>query len=52
MALRGQINGAENAVGAWVTAPVVEKRETLHFILRLTDKGVRRCHATSGSLSL
>ena len=35
-----KINGAENAVGAWVTAPVVEKPETLHFILRLSDKGV------------
>jgi hypothetical protein len=29
----------ENAHGAWITAPDVEKDETLHFILKLTDKG-------------
>ncbi len=34
-----KIDGAENATGAWVIAPKVEKPETLHFILRLTDKG-------------
>ena len=34
-----KIDGAENAIGAWVIAPKVEKPETLHFILRLTDKG-------------
>jgi len=34
-----KINGAENAVRAWVTAPKVDKPETLHFILRVTDKG-------------
>lgn len=34
-----KVDGAENAVGAWVVAPKVEKAETLHFILRLTDKG-------------
>lgn len=34
-----KINGADNAVGAWVTAPKVEKPETVHFILRVTDKG-------------
>jgi hypothetical protein len=33
------INGAENAVGAWVSAPKVEKPQTVHFILRVTDKG-------------
>jgi hypothetical protein len=33
------INGAENATGAWITAPRVERPETLHFILRVTDKG-------------
>jgi hypothetical protein len=30
---------AENLRGVWVIAPVVEKRETVHFILRVTDKG-------------
>ncbi len=34
-----RLDGAENAVGAWVIAPKVEKPETLHFILRVTDKG-------------
>ena len=34
-----KINGAENAVGAWVAAPKVDKPETVHFILRATDKG-------------
>lgn len=33
------IEGAENAIGAWVIAPNVEQPETLHFILRVTDKG-------------
>lgn len=33
------INGAENGEGVWVTAPVVDRPETLHFILRVTDKG-------------
>jgi hypothetical protein len=33
------IAGAENAHSAWVVAPKVDKPETLHFILRLTDKG-------------
>ena len=33
------INGAENAHGAYLVAPEVEKPETAHFILRLTDKG-------------
>ena len=31
--------GAENVHGVYVTAPQVDKQETLHFILRLTDKG-------------
>ena len=31
--------GAENADRFHVTAPTVQKPETLHFILRLTDKG-------------
>lgn len=34
-----KVDGAENAIGAWVIAPKVEKPETLHFILRVTDKG-------------
>jgi hypothetical protein len=34
-----RIDGAENAAGAWVTAPKVEKPETVHFVLRVTDKG-------------
>ncbi len=34
-----KVGGAENAHGAWVVAPEVEKNETTHFILRVTDKG-------------
>jgi len=34
-----KIEGAENAHGAYVIAPEVEKKETAHFILRVTDKG-------------
>jgi len=34
-----KIDGAENAHGAWVSAPEVEKNETAHFILKITDKG-------------
>jgi hypothetical protein len=33
------INGAENTPGVWVSAPKVERPETIHFILRVTDKG-------------
>ena len=33
------ISGAENAHGAYVMAPDVEKKETAHFILKVTDKG-------------
>ena len=33
------VKGAENAHGAYVVAPEVEKPETAHFILQLTDKG-------------
>ena len=29
----------ENYPGIWVTAPEVEKKETLHIILKITDKG-------------
>lgn len=31
--------GAENVHGVYVTAPKVDKKETLHFILKLSDKG-------------
>ncbi len=31
--------GAENVHGVYVAAPKVEKKETLHFILKLSDKG-------------
>ncbi|MGE5810326.1 MAG: nucleoside hydrolase-like domain-containing protein [Ignavibacteria bacterium] len=34
-----KINSAENARGVWVITPVVEKKETAHFILKVTDKG-------------
>lgn len=34
-----KLDGAENATGAWIIAPKVTKPETLHFILRVTDKG-------------
>jgi hypothetical protein len=33
------ISGPENLYQKYVTAPIVTKPETLHFILRLTDKG-------------
>jgi hypothetical protein len=33
------INGADNLDRLWVIAPVVERRETVHFILKVTDKG-------------
>ena len=34
------LGGAENAHGIFVTAPEVEKKETLHIILKVTDKGI------------
>jgi hypothetical protein len=34
-----KINSAENTRGVWVIAPEVEKFETAHFILKVTDKG-------------
>jgi hypothetical protein len=37
-----KIEGAENGHGVYVIAPVVEKNETLHFILKVTDKGEPR----------
>lgn len=33
------INSAENLYKVFLTAPVVEKKETTHFILKVTDKG-------------
>jgi hypothetical protein len=33
------VDGTENAHGAYVVAPIVEKNETAHFILKVTDKG-------------
>jgi len=33
------IGGADNLDILWVTAPEVERRETVHFILKVTDKG-------------
>jgi len=34
-----KINSAENVHGVWVIAPEVDKEETAHFILKVTDKG-------------
>jgi hypothetical protein len=34
-----KIEGAENAHGAYIIAPKVDKEETAHFILKVTDKG-------------
>lgn len=34
-----RVDGAENAHGAYIKAPEVEKRETIHFILKVADKG-------------
>lgn len=34
-----KIDGAENSRGVWIVAPKVTQPETLHFILRVTDKG-------------
>lgn len=33
------IGGAENAASVWVSAPKVDEPRTIHFILRVTDKG-------------
>jgi hypothetical protein len=35
-----KIASAENARGIYVIAPEVEKKETVHFILKVTDKGI------------
>lgn len=34
-----KIDSAENIKQVWVKAPIVEKNETAHFILKVTDKG-------------
>jgi hypothetical protein len=34
-----RIEGTENSHGAFIIAPEVDKEETAHFILRVTDKG-------------
>jgi hypothetical protein len=34
-----KIDGPENSHGAYIIAPVVERKETAHFILKVTDKG-------------
>lgn len=34
-----KIEGAENSHGAYIVAPKVDKEETAHFILRVTDRG-------------
>lgn len=34
------ITDAQNSHGLWVVAPEVEKKETAHIILRVTDKGI------------
>ncbi|MFC4097192.1 DUF1593 domain-containing protein [Euzebyella saccharophila] len=36
------VNGAENAHQAYFTAPKVKKKETVHFIVKVTDKGSPR----------
>lgn len=36
---RVKVNGAENAHVAYFTAPEVEKEESIHFMLKVTDKG-------------
>jgi hypothetical protein len=37
-----RMNSAPNARGVWVIAPEVQKKETAHFILKVTDKGTPR----------
>ena len=34
-----KISGAENSHGAYFVAPEIDKEETIHFILKVTDKG-------------
>jgi len=33
------IDGAENSAGVWLVAPKVERPETIHYVVRVTDKG-------------
>jgi len=35
-----KVNGAENIHMAHFTAPIVDKKETVHFILKVTDRGI------------
>jgi hypothetical protein len=37
-----KIDGAENGTGLWLTAPKVDRPETIHLILRVSDKGAPR----------
>jgi hypothetical protein len=39
------VEGAENAHGAYIIAPIVDKEVTAHFILKVTDKGSPRLSA-------
>jgi hypothetical protein len=34
-----KINGAENLARLYITAPEVKQKETVHFVLKVTDKG-------------
>ena len=34
-----KIDSAKNVRGIWIKAPIVEKEETVHFILKVSDKG-------------
>jgi hypothetical protein len=34
-----KLDGPTNSIATWLVAPKVERSETLHFILRVTDKG-------------
>ncbi|WP_342744732.1 hypothetical protein [Niveispirillum lacus] len=37
---KGKIEiSTENAIGVWVNAPIVDAPQTIHFILRVSDKG-------------
>jgi hypothetical protein len=33
------VDGAENSHGVYIIAPEDENKETVHFIMRVTDKG-------------
>lgn len=34
-----KVNGTENVYKAWFTAPKVDKKETAHFVVKVSDKG-------------